>query len=480
MIFNSIPYAVFFIIFFCLYWYVFRKNVKLQNLLLLTGSYVFYAWWDWRLLFLLIAVSLMCYLLGIYIEKAEDFKTKNRLMYTGVWLSVALLVYFKYTNFFILSFAEAFSKLNINLNLQTLHIILPLGISFYTFRNLNYLFDVNKGKAKATTDWVIYFSYVSFFPSLISGPIDRAKTLIPQLEKERKFDYQLATDGLRQIVWGLVKKVVVADNLAPVTNEIFNHYQSFHGSTLLIGAFYFTIQLYADFSGYSDMAIGFSKLLGFPGTKNFDYPFFSQNIEEYWRKWHISLTSWLSEYIFTPASICFRDYENWGLIISILITFLVSGFWHGANWTFVVWGFLNGCYYIPLILQGKMNKKKKKGQEVKLWPSFKELRNIVATFTLVVLTNILFRSANIAQAFGYYKHLFSRSLLLSPLNSKPYLIAFILVFLVIEWVQRDKPHPFQLETIRFRPLRWALYFVVVYIIFFNISYENVQFIYAQF
>jgi len=480
MIFNSIPFVIFFVVFFSLYWYIFNKNIKLQNLLLLAGSYFFYAWWDWRLLFLLIGSSLMCFVLGLYMAKTDDLKIKNRLMYTGVWISVALLVYFKYTNFFIVSFSQAFARLHINLNLQTLHIILPLGISFYTFRNLNYLFDVNKGKVKATTDWVIYLSYAAFFPSLISGPIDRAKTLIPQLEKKRQFDYQLATDGLRQIVWGLFKKIVVADNIAPVTNNIFDHYQSYHGSTLFIGAFYFTIQLYTDFSGYSDMAIGFSKLLGFPGTKNFDYPFFSQNIEEYWRKWHISLTSWLSEYIFTPASIKFRDYDNWGLIISIIITFLVSGFWHGANWTFVVWGLLNGLYYIPLILQGKMSKKKKKGQGIKLLPSFKEFSNIIATFALIVLTNIFFRSVNIAHAFGYYTHLFSRSLLSYPANSKPFLITFILIFLVFEWIQRDKEHPFKIETIRYPALRWSLYVIVVYAIFFNISYENVQFIYAQF
>ncbi|MCW3116065.1 MAG: hypothetical protein JWM28_147, partial [Chitinophagaceae bacterium] len=468
MIFNSIPFIIFFVVFFCLYWYAFRRNLKLQNLLILAGSYFFYAWWDWRLLFLLIGSSLMCFLLGLYMDRTDDPRKKNRLMYAGVWISVALLVYFKYTNFFIQSFIDAFDKFHVSINLQTMHIILPLGISFYTFRNLNYLFDVNKGKAKATNNWVIYFSYVSFFPSLISGPIDKAKVLIPELEKERHFDYKQATDGLRQIAWGLFKKIVVADNVGTFTNEFFGHYQNYHGSTLLVGAFYFTIQLYADFSGYSDMAIGLSKLLGFTGTKNFDYPFFSQNIEEYWRKWHISLTSWLSEYIFTPASIKFRDYANFGLIISILITFLVSGFWHGANWTFVVWGILNGCYYIPLILQGKMNKKKKKGQQVNMLPSFKEFRNIVATFTLVALTNILFRSANITQAFGYYKHLFSRSLLSYPANSKPYVIVFLLAFLVFEWSQRDKQHSFQLETIRFPALRWSLYFIAIYAIFFNI------------
>ena len=253
-----------------------------------------------------------------------------------------------------------------------------LGISFFTFRTLSYLLDIDKGKIKAEKNWVVFFAYVSFFPSILSGPIDRAKNLIPQLEKKRAFDYNQAIDGLRQILWGLFKKIVIADNCAPFVNQIFNNYQSYPSSSLLLGAFFYAIQIYADFSGYSDMAIGISRLMGFNITKNFDFPFFAQNIAEYWRKWHMSLTSWLTDYVFTPLSIAFRDYGKWGLTFAIIINFTIIGIWHGPNWTYVLFGFLHGCYFIPLILRGTMNKKNKIAKG-KLFPSFRELINMLAT-----------------------------------------------------------------------------------------------------
>ena len=410
MIFNSISFVVFFVIFFIFYWFVFNKNLRLQNLLILIGSYVFYGWWDWRFLSLLIGYSLVNFLLGFYIYKAKEHYTKKFLAFMGVFVGIGLLSYFKYTNFFITSFLTLFSSLNIKLEVHTINVILPLGISFYTFRTLSYLFDIKNNKIKPTSDWVAFFSFVAFFPCLLSGPIDRAKTLIPQLEKTREFKYNDAVAALRQILWGLFKKVVIANTLAQVTDNVYANYQHKPGSTLLVAVFYFSIQLYADFSGYSDMAIGVARLLGFNVTRNFNYPFFAQNIAEYWRSWHISLTSWLTDYLFTPLSISFRDYGKTGLIMAIIINFILVGIWHGANWTFVLFGFLHGCYFIPLILNGTMNKKKKMNVN-KAVPSFVEVKNMLSTFTLVSFTLIVFRSDSISAAFGFVTRIFLRSFL---------------------------------------------------------------------
>jgi D-alanyl-lipoteichoic acid acyltransferase DltB (MBOAT superfamily) len=452
MLFNSLPFAAFFVVFFFLYWFAFNRNLRLQNLLILAGSYLFYSWWDYRFLSLLVAQSLLTYTLGFYIAAAKTQKRKRLLTAIGTIAGVGCLLYFKYTNFFITSFTAIFPTANIH----TLTLILPLGISFYTFRTLSYLFDVNKGKIEPCKNWIVFFSYVAFFPCLLSGPIDKAKTLIPQLENKRVFNYNDAADAMRQILWGLFKKIVIADNLAPVTNQIFDHYHHLPGSTLLIGAFYFSVQLYADFSGYSDMAIGFAKLIGFNVTKNFDFPFFAQNIAEFWRKWHISLTTWLTDYIFTPLSISFRDMGKAGLILAIMINFTLIGIWHGANWTFVLFGFLHGCYYIPLILTGRLNKKKKKGRG-KPVPSLKELINMLGMFTLVSLTFIIFRADTIGNAFGFIGKIFSPSLFTHPDQVNLLFIFLIIILLITEWIQRDKAHVLQIQHIRYIGLRWGIY-----------------------
>jgi D-alanyl-lipoteichoic acid acyltransferase DltB (MBOAT superfamily) len=320
---------------------------------------------------------------------------------------------------------------------------------------------------------------VAFFPSVVSGPIDRAKLLVPQLEKPRVFDYSLAADGMRQILWGLSKKIIVADNCSYYSSTIFDHYSVYNGTTLILGAFLYTVQLYADFSGYSDMAIGFSKLIGFRITQNFNYPYFAQNIAEYWRKWHISLTSWLTDYIFTPLSIHFRDYGKWGIIISIVITFLVSGLWHGANWTFVAWGFLHGCYFIPLILSGTMNKKKKIAKD-KLLPSPREALNILMTFSLVMFTFILFRSDSIRQAFEYFARIFSLRLFHIP-EIRPYpMLGCIAVFFILEWFGRDREFALEVFGTKWpRPARWAFYYgLIICMLYFGGT--ETQFLYFKF
>lgn len=483
MFFTSSTFFIFFSVFFLLYWFVFNNSLKRQNILVLCGSYFFYAWWDWRLLSILIGTSILNFILGIYIGEAKISKHRKIFLWIGLLQGIGVLVLFKYYNFFISSFNDAFASLHINAGLQTLHLVIPLGISYYTFKIISYLLDIDKGKIKATKDWAVFFAYVSFFPCLLAGPIDKARTFIPQLEKKREFDYNIAADGLRQILWGLFKKLVIADNCATIANEIFTNYQHLSGGTLLAGAFFYTFQMYADFSGYSDMAIGFSHLIGFSVTKNFNFPFFSQNIAEFWRKWHISLTAWLTEYVFTPLSIIFRDWGKAGLIFAILINFIIVGIWHGSNWTYVLFGFLHGCYFIPLILTGNMNKKKKNAGNT--WLSFLvKTGSVFSTFTLVMLTFIVFRAEDITQAVGYFKRLFSKSLFtISDLPSKDFdpviALVFIIVMLVIEWIKREKEHGLQIN-IKSPVYRWVIYASIIFLIGMFMHTSETPFIYFNF
>jgi D-alanyl-lipoteichoic acid acyltransferase DltB (MBOAT superfamily) len=480
MLFDSIPFAIFFIVFFFLYWGIFNRNLKLQNILILTGSYVFYCFYDWRFGFLILFYSIFAYFLGLFIYRNPNPETKSKLLKAGVLFYVASLLYFKYTNFFITSLDSIFRVSHAGLSIHTLNILLPLGISFFSFRILSYLFDIKNGKFKPTEDWIVFFSYVSFFPSLVAGPIDRPKLLIPQLENERKFDYYQAVDGLRQILWGLFKKVVIANSVAPIVDYAFGT-KNLHGFVLISGAFFYAIQIYADFSGYSDMALGVAKLIGFNITRNFNNPYFAQNIADFWRRWHISLTSWLTDYIFIPVSIQLRDYGTWGSIMAIIITFLVSGLWHGANWTFVVWGFLHGCYFIPLILKGKMNKKKDFAAD-KILPSLSEAINIAGTFLLVMFTLVLFRAESLSMAFKYYKNILE----IQPYNGLflhlPILVFVILMF-VIEWVQRNKQHALEIQSIKNVNIRWSIYLTLFFITSYfmmTATLPNTGFIYIKF
>ena len=452
------------------------------------SSYIFYSWTDWRLLFYLISVSALNYYLGIYVEKTKHLRSRRWLVNIGLIQGVGGLLFFKYYNFFISSFNDAFHFLGFNINIQTLNIILPLGISFFTFKTISYILDVDKGKVESTKDWIVFFNYVSFFPTILSGPIDKGRDFITQLQKQRVFENKKAVDGMRQILWGLFKKLVIADNIATYTDKIFNNYGSLSSSILLLGAFLYTIQLYADFSGYSDMAIGIGRLMGFNVTKNFDFPFFAQNIAEFWRKWHISLTSWLTEYVYTPLSISFRDYGKLGLIVAIVVNFIIVGLWHGASWTYVLFGFLHGCYFIPLIIKGTMNKRKKiaKGE---ILPKFQQSINILKTFLLVMFTNIIFRSETISQAWGYFSSILTKPFFHIPTlgfkvidpNPKFILIlALIIILLFIDWIQRDKQHDLQFEDDRINiALRWGLYYLLIFAILY-LQGNPQAFIYFQF
>jgi D-alanyl-lipoteichoic acid acyltransferase DltB (MBOAT superfamily) len=483
MPFNSGQFALFFSFFFIFYWGIFNFELRAQNLFLLLGSYIFYAWWDWRFLFLLVALSILNYFLGIFIYSSASEKEEKVLFITGLIASLLGLFFFKYFNFFIASFSRLMSAFRIQLNFNVLKITLPLGISFYTFRLISYLIDIKNRKTEPVTDFVTFLSYVAFFPSLISGPIDRVNTLVPQLRKPRVFDYRLANDGVSQIIWGVFKKMAVADSCAGLTSRIFDHYSALPASTLLLGAFYFTIQVYADFSGYSDMAIGFAKLLGFNITRNFDFPFFSQNLAEYWRKWHISLTSWVTDYVFTPLNIALRGYGKAGVVVSILISFTIIGIWHGASWTFVLFGFINGLCFIPLIISGTLLKKKKV-ESGEFLPSLRRSKNIILTFILVMLTNVLFRADNIGMAFRYWGRLFSFSVFSNPIISSEvenFATLFVIcIMLSVEWFNRNKSHGLQLDGVKGSFLRLSIYYFLIFAVLLRHTSGTNPFIYFKF
>lgn len=483
MPFNSGQFALFFSLFFFFYWRVFNFELRAQNLFLLLASYVFYAWWDWRFLFLLVGLSVLNYFLGIFIYSSTSEKEERVLLFTGLGASLGGLLFFKYFNFFLGSFGQLLSALKIKFSFNELKIVLPLGISFYTFRMIGYLLDIKNRKTEPVRNLVIFLSYVAFFPSLISGPIDRVNTLVPQLKKRRVFDYYFAIDGVNQIIWGLFKKMVVADSCAGLTSQIFANYSTLPASTLLLGAFYFTIQVYADFSGYSDMAIGFAKLLGFSITRNFDFPFFSQNLAEYWRKWHISLTSWVTDYVFTPLNIAFREYGRSGLVVSILISFTIIGIWHGANWTFVLFGFINGLCFAPLIINGTIYKKRKI-EPGKFLPSLREFKNILLTFVLVMLTDVLFRADSIGIAFHYWRRLFSFSIFSNPIVNarvENFAALFVIcIMLSVEWFHRNKSHGLQLDMVKSPFLRFGIYYLLIFAVLLKHTSGTNSFIYFKF
>ena len=484
MIFNSMTFAVFFAVFFLLYWLACARSQRAQNLLVLAGSYVFYAWGDWRLLPLLIGNSVVFYLLGVALDTPKDERRRAWLMALGLTVGLGGLIFFKYAAFLEEVIVHALAVYGVTLHSSSMRFVLPLGISFYTFRNLSYLFDVHNGKQEATRDWLTYFSYVAFFPCVISGPIDRPKKLIPQLERTRVFDYEQACDGMRRMVWGLFKKVVIADNCAAVTDVIFSDYRNLPPSSLLLGAFLYTIQLYTDFSGYSDIAIGAAQLLGFKVTNNFNYPFFSQNIAEFWRRWHISLTSWLTDYVFTPLSIAMRDLGKLGVILAVLVNFTLIGIWHGANWTFILFGFLHGCFFIPLILRGTLNRRIEipTGRRI---PSAAEARNMFLTFLLVMFTFILIRTASVEEAALFMQRLASPGLLSWPVvqgYAATAACVFVLaqILILVEWLNRDKPYAVSTVALNWpRPLRWSFYYTIFLTVFLAAE-KGQNFIYFQF
>ena len=479
MLFNSIDFAIFLPIVFTLYW-VLRNQLKLQNLLIVVASYIFYGMWDWRFLFLILFSTVVDYTMGILIERNDSKNKKKLFLWISILVNLGFLGYFKYSNFFLENFVYAFSFLGQDLKFRGLEIVLPVGISFYTFQTLSYTIDVYRKKLSPTKDFIAFSAFVSFFPQLVAGPIERATHLLPQFYRKRKFDYKLAVNGMRQILWGLFKKVVIADNCAQFANQIFNNYEDYSGSTLILGAVFFTFQIYGDFSGYSDIAIGISRLFGFDLMRNFAYPYFSRDIAEFWRRWHISLSTWFRDYLYIPLG--GSRGGMWMKIRNTFIIFLVSGFWHGANWTFIVWGALNALYFLPLLLSGKNRNHLEVVAYDKSLPSFKEILQIGVTFGLTVFAWIFFRAENLGHAFGYISRIFHKTIFSVPAIVKDckQILILLIFFLIIEWLGRRKHFALEFEKGDHRFLKWTLYSLIVLLIGLFMQTEETPFIYFQF
>lgn len=484
MLFNSLDFAVFLPIVFVLYWFVLYKSLKSQNLLIVISSYLFYGWWDWRFLSLIAFSTVVDYVVGLQLEKAEDSFRRRALLILSLSVNIGLLGFFKYYNFFLDNFEDSFTLMGMPIQTNTLNIILPVGISFYTFQTMSYSIDVYRRKLKATTDLVAFMAFVSFFPQLVAGPIERATNLLPQFFEKRKFDYHQAADGMRQILWGLFKKMVIADNCAEFANIIFSNSSDYGGSTLVMGALFFTFQIYGDFSGYSDIAIGTSRLFGFRLMQNFAFPYFSRDVAEFWRRWHISLSTWFRDYVYIPlgGSKGSKSIQ----IRNVFIIFLLSGFWHGANWTFIVWGALNAVYFIPLLLRGKNRQYLETVASGRKLPNFKELLAMLGTFCLTVFSWIFFRAENMEHAISYLAGIFSSTLFDIPdfsiFPGALTLLVLIAGFLAVEW--RGRLGQFGISRIQFIPrraFRWSLYVLIILTIdIFGNTSEQIEFIYFQF
>jgi len=412
MLFNSLDFAVFLPIIFILYWFIFNKNIKLQNLLIVCASYLFYGWWDWKFLSLIFFSTLIDYFIGRKLFTEEKTTNRKILLWSSIVINLGFLGFFKYYNFFVENFITAFTFFGCNINANSLNIILPVGISFYTFQTLSYSIDVYKKKLEPTKDFIAFAAFVSFFPQLVAGPIERATNLLPQFYKKRTFNYSNAIDGLRQILWGLFKKVVIADNCADYANLIFNNYTDYSGSVLVLGAVFFAFQIYGDFSGYSDIAIGTARLFSFNLMQNFAFPYFSRDIAEFWRRWHISLSTWFRDYLYIPLG--GSKGGTFNKIKNTFIIFIVSGFWHGANWTFIVWGALNAIYFLPLLLLNKNRQNIDIVAYGKFIPSINDFFKIIITFSLTIFAWIFFRAENLSHALNYISGIINPTLFTYP------------------------------------------------------------------
>ena len=482
MLFNSQNFAIFLPIVFVIYWLITTKKLVFQNALLLIASYFFYTCWNWHFLLLLMFSTLLDFITGLKIFEARNERQKKVWLWLSICINVGLLVVFKYYNFFATSFAESLSYIGLQVNPFTLKIILPIGISFYTFHGLSYVIDVYKERIKPEKKIVDYAVFVSFFPLLVAGPIERATHLLPQIKQKRTFNYTQSIDGLKQLLWGFFKKIVIADSCAQYANIIFENSGDYNGSTLVIGAVFFAFQIYGDFSGYSDIALGTARLFGIELLQNFSFPYFSRDIAEFWRRWHISLSSWFKNYLYIPLGgskgSTFEKLKN------TLIIFLVSGFWHGANWTFIIWGTLHAIYFLPLLIT-KTNRKYisvvAKGSAL---PSLKELTQMLATFGLTTFAWIFFRAQSVTQALQYISEIFSVSLFkkanFEGIEKTPITILLLILFIVIEWQGREQRYAIEnLGIHQKKVVRWCMYYAILFMILF-LGNEAQDFIYFQF
>ena len=505
MLFNSIQFAIYLPIVFLLYWFVFDRfiskskwQLRLQNAFVVVASYVFYGWWDWRFLLLIAFTSFCSWGSGMLMQRAENqsvadstgggklvdnqlvAKRKKLITTANIVLNLLILAIFKYYDFFVTEFAQLF---HVSAEGLLLKVILPVGISFYTFQALSYSIDIYRGKIEPTKDIVAFFAFISFFPQLVAGPIERASSLLPQFLKKREFDYDIAMEGMRQILWGLFKKLLIANNCAYAVDSVFYLHSrtTIPGSDLLLAAILFSFQIYADFSGYSDIAIGTAKLFGIKLSRNFNNPYFSRNVSEFWRRWHISLMSWFRDYVYIPLG--GNQGSKLRTIINVFVVFLLSGMWHGANWTFIVWGLYHAVLFLPTVLMGRKSQSDivAKGR---ILPSLKEMGQMFFTFCLVLFGWILFRSESISDFVQYCEELCQmgtlracyRLFIQSDIWPK---MVFIIIMLVVEWLQRDKEHGLVLD--KMKPwLRWVICFMIVLMISCFTDNEIGSFIYFQF
>lgn len=478
MLFNSLAFAFFLPIVFLFYWWLSNHRLGYQNLLLVLASYFFYACWDWRFLSLIIFSTFIDYTIGLALGGEEEAWKRKSLLGISLVCNIGILGFFKYYNFFVQSFMEFFDLFGWKTDWVTLNILLPVGISFYTFQTLSYTSDVYRKRLEPTRDFVAFAGFVSFFPQLVAGPIERATHLLPQFLSKRAFHYSQTVDGMRQILWGLFKKVVVADNCAVVVDLVFSQPEAYSGSTLLLGAFFFAFQIYGDFSGYSDIAIGTARLFGFELKQNFAFPYFSRDVAEFWRRWHISLSTWFRDYLYIPLGGSRGSF--WNQIRNVFIIFLVSGFWHGANWTFLVWGVLNALYFLPLLLMGRNRVHLVVAAEGKVFPSLREGVQMGLTFTITVLAWVFFRAESVGHALLYLKGIFQSSLFSFPDHSPVHVWLSILIMVSVEWIHREKQHGLQFNPHKMaKPLRWCIYILLCFSIAFFMG-EASPFIYFQF
>jgi alginate O-acetyltransferase complex protein AlgI len=490
MLFNSIEFAIFFPVVFGVYWFVLGKNIKMQNIWLLLASYFFYGWWDWRFLLLLISITTFNFFIGLIISKNDSGRKRKNFLILALIINIGTLCVFKYFNFFIESFIDLISLTGYSLAKSSVRIILPLGISFYTFLSLSYILDIYKKNTEASRNFIEVLLSLSFFPIILAGPIQRASSLLPQIEGKRYFNYDKAVDGLRQILWGLFVKVAIADNIGPEVDKIFMNVSDLNGSTLFLGIVFYSLQIYADFSGYSNIAIGAAKLLGFNLMQNFAYPYFSRDIAEFWKRWHISLTTWFRDYLFLPVSfsiswrikhekVLLIKTDHFIYIAASIVTWFLTGLWHGASYSFIIWGLINGFFLILYHLQVKSRKKLFKKMGINNNSSFIVFFETIITLGIIMLAWIFFRTDNIKSALIYISNMISPSLFSSPqlLPLKTMFLAFVFIF--AEWLQRTKEHALQIERIKFRLVRWGIYFGCIFtILFLGGGYQ--RFIYFQF
>ena len=488
MLFNSLEFLLFLPTVFAAYWILNLwtdrpRGLQAQNLLLLVASYVFYGWWDWRFLSLIAFSTLVDFAVGLHIAKANareipadaTEEARSRAAKRWLWVSLAvnlgLLGYFKYANFFIENWIEAWSAVGVHMDPWSLKVILPVGISFYTFQTLSYSIDIYRRRLEPTQNLIEFAAFVSFFPQLVAGPIERASALLPQIATRRKFEYEKGVSGLRLILWGMFKKVVVADTCAIYANDVFANYTEYSGSTLMLGAVFFAFQIYGDFSGYSDIAIGTARLFGIKLMTNFKTPYFSRDIAEFWRRWHISLSTWFRDYLYIPLG--GSRVGKWKAVRNTFVIFLVSGFWHGANWTFIVWGLIHAVLFIPLLLLGRNRKNtdNKSG-----WPSLSQCFGIIWTFGAVVAAWVFFRAESLALATDYLLG-WMRFEGMSPSSRMLAASSTILLVLLFDGVLRfEQP----MSMFRYKGVRWVMYAVATIGILLAWGDESTQFIYFQF